>query len=1356
MRKAFLLYALATIVSPAVGASHYNPSSLEFDQHDGLHSTQHLRSLQEPPNCNNDNVALLSGTILLDFFGRPDRMTTTEVNILSNALQSGYNAVGQCEAPSSRSITSVSLITNLQEIGTNLVSNIPFSLEFRLEGTCLGCPSDSLLLFLSTIESTAVDASSTCPCQDGPPGGLLELNLVDTINSAISNRELQPISSFTGLAEIVDQESCPEAMTFSSNVIVDFLSCQSAEELDESTLATLATLFEATYNNLNGLNTEQCDLHFRQAANVGVSVGDSTFSAGDVQPIPLGSTCTNQFALRFFIEASCRNCDDSSPAAMTLFDRIEESSQVTSSLVALTTARRLMWEDNNERELQESACRCPASPVIRSPTELEMIVGFQAAIAQVSLSVIERVLDVIEVEPAECSGEVSTYTTEVEVEFATNTEVVSQDVLDLLAATFRNSYNTLSNRFCDPQFRRVDSVEAVQEPQGGRRVQSFFPNSASNFTFVLPDFTLSIVIKFYLSISGYCSKCSTESAIFNDAARRRHLLHSTDSPTAFDYGSAGIGDVGSTTSRGRWVQEAGQCFCSSVNVVDGAPTDREFTQQYQQDVQTALSGKGDAGKGAIAGVTQLTPNIDGPRPKREACATVDDCVEGVTGDLCVANQCIFDGTPQMTLSWTGDDDYDLSVTTPAGDVIFHGNRYDPDSRGVFDTEFVQTVGGSHVESIYFPLSGTAPGGIYIIKVEQFTARGDSDQWTLEVDGGKNGSGLSQTGSGTSGGIMYNLQDKGPPSTCNLSDPTISCCKRMDCPTFKERCALSQCIQDGQPRITLSWFGNDNLQLYVITPGGQTLSLLSPTDPASEGIYQDDSNRAATESVFHVQNVYFPRNGQSPNGEYRFYVQSLEQKGISDPWGLQAFVGRGQTDYFGSGTSDTFRILKFPPGTGDNESPCRRGEGIECCGKQDCNIGGSSDWLCVQSTCITDGHPRFTLSWNGDDDLDIYVVTPNGERIDWDHAASTDGGVLQPDSNPDSKLMHVEAITFQKDNAPIGMYKFGANLWDQRGNSLDEWTLTLTIDEIEVASYTSLGTSEVLEYDYDGLTVATPKPPSVGICFSGDTSVTTRDKGVVPMKEIEVGDWVLSARNGFEPIYSFGHRHETMKATYLRILPFGLEISGKHMVFTSNGDEGRHRRAIPASMLKVGDELFFQNWQEESKIKITSIQTVQRAGMYAPFTSSGTIVVNDVVASTYVSFQDAEHLHLGGIQTPLTYQWLAHTFQFPHRLWCLHQGSGCSRHDESYSSDGISMWVYRPLLVTQWLLEQEHQGAGATVAFMVLFPVVCLLGISSLTETLILSVHENRAIFIICVSVILSLLVGCCRWLYDPKRMRIAS
>lgn len=77
-------------------------------------------------------------------------------------------------------------------------------------------------------------------------------------------------------------------------------------------------------------------------------------------------------------------------------------------------------------------------------------------------------------------------------------------------------------------------------------------------------------------------------------------------------------------------------------------------------------------------------------------------------------------------------------------------------------------------------------------------------------------------------------------------------------------------------------------------------------------------------------------------------------------------------------------------------------------------------------------------------------------------------------------------------------------------------------------------------------------------------------------------------------------------------PAPLEISNEHMIFVKG-----HRSPIRADKLKVDDVLYGSDPKDE--YVVSRLERISRKGVYLPLTAEGTIVVNDVLASTYVSF-----------------------------------------------------------------------------------------------------------------------------------------
>jgi Hint module len=234
--------------------------------------------------------------------------------------------------------------------------------------------------------------------------------------------------------------------------------------------------------------------------------------------------------------------------------------------------------------------------------------------------------------------------------------------------------------------------------------------------------------------------------------------------------------------------------------------------------------------------------------------------------------------------------------------------------------------------------------------------------------------------------------------------------------------------------------------------------------------------------------------------------------------------------------------------------------------------------------------------------------------------------------------------------------------------------------------------------------------TVTTCFSGGMTVQVQNEGRKIMSDLKVGDRIKTSATAdiFEPVYSFGHWNPVAEGEFLQIKTTStmLELSSTHMLFVGG-------RPIPASMVRSGDRL------HDGSV-VETISTVNRRGVFAPFTPSGTIVVNGIMTSCYVAFQNSPVVEVGSFPTPLTYQWLAHSFEFPHRLHCYYF-SRC--HAENYDADGISLWMAQPNRLAHWLFRQS-----AVALVIILAPAVVILTLFTVFEMVLTSTYMMLGMF----------------------------
>jgi Hint module len=165
-----------------------------------------------------------------------------------------------------------------------------------------------------------------------------------------------------------------------------------------------------------------------------------------------------------------------------------------------------------------------------------------------------------------------------------------------------------------------------------------------------------------------------------------------------------------------------------------------------------------------------------------------------------------------------------------------------------------------------------------------------------------------------------------------------------------------------------------------------------------------------------------------------------------------------------------------------------------------------------------------------------------------------------------------------------------------------------------------------------------------------------------MRDIRVGDKILTGtssgtgKESFELVYAFAHRDETRVAEFLEIHTTSgvakgqylapLEISEEHLLMVND-------KFRPAKYIQVGDVLQGQGGDERV---VTMIRETRKTGLYAPMTPSGTLLVNGIKVSSYVSIQKglpAEvELKIPGMSGGMSQHQAVHMCLSPIRVLCL--------------------------------------------------------------------------------------------------------
>lgn len=210
-----------------------------------------------------------------------------------------------------------------------------------------------------------------------------------------------------------------------------------------------------------------------------------------------------------------------------------------------------------------------------------------------------------------------------------------------------------------------------------------------------------------------------------------------------------------------------------------------------------------------------------------------------------------------------------------------------------------------------------------------------------------------------------------------------------------------------------------------------------------------------------------------------------------------------------------------------------------------------------------------------------------------------------------------------------------------------------------------------------------------------------------MKHLALNDKVLTSTGDFQTVYAFGHYQTEHIAGFIQIYTDGskkdpLEVTPEHLLFLKD-----HSNPIRADSIKVGDEL---KGLDKTKV-VSKLAHVQKQGLYAPFTPDGTLVVNGLKVSAYVSLQDSakEYLELqGGAQLFLSQHQYVHIALSPFRLFCMGVSSTsvCTHYDEN----GLPHFVAFGIKLNEWVHSFQSKVVQALAYLVILIATGACFGI----------------------------------------------
>lgn len=141
------------------------------------------------------------------------------------------------------------------------------------------------------------------------------------------------------------------------------------------------------------------------------------------------------------------------------------------------------------------------------------------------------------------------------------------------------------------------------------------------------------------------------------------------------------------------------------------------------------------------------------------------------------------------------------------------------------------------------------------------------------------------------------------------------------------------------------------------------------------------------------------------------------------------------------------------------------------------------------------------------------------------------------------------------------------------------------------------------------------------CFPGEAIVVVEGKGLVPISTLRIGDSVLARKRSgalhYERVLGFLHHTQASDGSFVQLsLASGeFRATSNHMVFTM---EQGSKVSKTVGEIRVGDMLFVGDVTSEVR---AVAEGFTKSGMFSPLTSSGTVVVDNVVASIYAQTSD---------------------------------------------------------------------------------------------------------------------------------------
>jgi len=191
------------------------------------------------------------------------------------------------------------------------------------------------------------------------------------------------------------------------------------------------------------------------------------------------------------------------------------------------------------------------------------------------------------------------------------------------------------------------------------------------------------------------------------------------------------------------------------------------------------------------------------------------------------------------------------------------------------------------------------------------------------------------------------------------------------------------------------------------------------------------------------------------------------------------------------------------------------------------------------------------------------------------------------------------------------------------------------------------------------------------CFPAESMIQTSEQKI-QLSQLKVGQSITTANGGQSEVYSFLDYQSNVTLLYLELYYMaenGVEgkiaISHEHNILAQRGEKSAFVQAMD---VQVGDKIFKSVNGENVPVTVTKVGSGYYKGAIAPATMDGTLIVNDIVVSSYAAINhDVAHSALAPLR------W---AYWMSPKLVNSHAGSGM--HPYAKALYGMfSNWVHHP-------------------------------------------------------------------------------